>query len=426
MSRALARSFALCFALLFPAVLAAPAHAETTGTITGTVWMDLDRDGVVDAGEPPFAGHQLYLFRAVEYAGTILTDSGGRYSFTGLVPGEYRVEYDPTTWFALRDAWVPSTTGSIYPRQSKVVADASEVADFGWRPLVRSTLLGSPLSSTTTPSGIRVESYNDAVSAQEIGVAVETALQGPEAAHTTLRFAYGATSVTATSVSQVAGRYADYVASVYVTYVSWLDGGDRVLTHEYGHAWTLYNAFIVQQDPALHAYLRARGLDGDPRIDTTYLWSATELIAEDYRQLFGSVNALAAPLANRDLTPAADVPGLREFFTDVFTQPPAPAPIPAPPAIAGLAISPLPVRKSATVVFQLSEPSTVLVWISDPSGRTVRTLWTGLLPAGSKSLAWDRKDAKGRRVVSGTYGLHVSAVDSDGLAIAQAVSFAVV
>ena len=36
------------------------------------------------------------------------------------------------------------------------------------------------------------------------------------------------------------------------------------MSHEYGHAWSLYYDTIVQQEGTLASYLKARGLDGDP------------------------------------------------------------------------------------------------------------------------------------------------------------------
>ena len=117
------------------------------------------------------------------------------------------------------------------------------------------------------------------------------------------------------------GVYTSYHATVYVPYVSWLDSGDRTLFHEYGHAWSLYYAHIVQQDPTLSAYLEARGVAGDARVGTSYGWDPKEMIAEDYRQLFGSPNARQGGQINTDLPPAQDVAGLAEFLRDTFTNP---------------------------------------------------------------------------------------------------------
>ena len=90
-------------------------------------------------------------------------------------------------------------------------------------------------------------------------------LVGAEARFVTVRFDFtkaGSTSTVATGSNSV---YTDYHATSNVTFLSWLEGDDE-LFHEYGHAWSLYYAYIVQQDPSLSAYLEARGLLGDARI----------------------------------------------------------------------------------------------------------------------------------------------------------------
>src|SRR5438034_7804117 len=116
------------------------------------------------------------------------------------------------------------------------------------------------------------------------------ALVGPEARYATIRFDYTSTGSTSTMAVQNGGVYTEYHATSNVSYVSWLDG-DNELFHEYGHAWSLYYAYMVQRDPSLSAYLQARGLLGDPRVGTSYAWSPREMIAEDYRQLFGTPSA---------------------------------------------------------------------------------------------------------------------------------------
>jgi hypothetical protein len=120
------------------------------------------------------------------------------------------------------------------------------------------------------------------------------------------------------------GPYDQFTATSDVSYLSWLDG-DNELFHEYGHAWSLYFAYIVQQDPTMRAYLAARGLTGDVRLNSSYGWSVRELIAEDYRQLFGTPSAQAAAQMNREISPAADVVGLKSFLATGFTAQPPPA-----------------------------------------------------------------------------------------------------
>ncbi|MDH4139116.1 MAG: hypothetical protein OEV43_00925 [Coriobacteriia bacterium] len=65
------------------------------GTIQGQKFEDLDADGVKDASDPALAGWEIVLQRQVnggwvEYASDT-TDGSGYYSFSGVLPGTYRV-----------------------------------------------------------------------------------------------------------------------------------------------------------------------------------------------------------------------------------------------------------------------------------------------------------------------------------------------
>lgn len=300
----------------------APAEAEGTGTISGTAFEDVNRDGAMQAGEAPFQGHRVYLYDGDgTYLAYTATDASGRYAFGGLADGAYRVEYAPQTWFGIREALAPTTTGTVRPTHHVSLAGQA-VADFGWRPIVTSTDLAGPISEVVTETGLQVASYNDVITAQEVADALaEGRLLGDEATHTTVRFAYGTTSACATGVAWVDGAYEDFHAWCHVSYDTWLDGGDSILFHEYGHAWGYYHAYIVQQDPALTSYLEVRGLSGDSRLGTSHAWSRHEILAEDYRTLFGSPNARLADRENRDIPPAAEVAGLEEFLATTFRTP---------------------------------------------------------------------------------------------------------
>ena len=134
----------------------------------------------------------------------------------------------------------------------------------------------------------------------------------------TIRFDYTRVGSTSSMAAESNGVYTDYHATSNLSYVSWLDG-DGELFHEYGHAWSLYHAYVSHGDPSLSAYLAARELLTDPRVNSSYSWNARELIAEDYRQLFGSPNARAVSQLNRELPPPSAVPGLRDFLATTFT-----------------------------------------------------------------------------------------------------------
>jgi hypothetical protein len=313
---------------------AAPATAAGTpgtSTISGTAWSDTNRDAAFDASETPRQGDLVYLEDA---SGTLLkamnTDASGAYAFNGLANGDYRVEYDGGTWSTLQSDWTPTTTGSLYPNISIHLQGAAR-ADFGWRQIVRSS---TPLSSYVSAEGVTVESYDDVLTARMIYDALHAGTMiGAEAPRTRVQFDSGPTSVTSVSVNGSPGSFYGYRATSLISWDAWLAGGDTTLFHEYGHAASLYAAYMVQQDGTLTAYLKARGLLNDPRLDSSHAWNRSELLAEDFRQRFGSTHAAAAPQENTDVPRMSSVPGLADYLAGTFRgTPPAPTPSPSPSA----------------------------------------------------------------------------------------------
>jgi hypothetical protein len=293
-----------------------------TPAVSGTAYQDADRDGVHDAVELPMSGQVIELRGAGgSLIATRLTDSGGRYAFNGLTAGTYQVRFGDDAWRALRLDWVPTTTGNLKPRFTAQVQGPT-VLDFGWRPMIRSTQIYAPMGTYTGPSGLRVETYNDAVPPEEIYRELMLGLVGAEAQFVTVRFDLNQSAQTAAAWQGIPGSYSNYSAVVYAGYDFWLDGGDQGLSHEYGHAWSYYYARIVQQESGFDRYLAARGLTGDPRVNTTYEWNPAEMIAEDYRQLFGSANAKLAWQMNGAIPAPDDVPGLRNWFLSSFLAAP--------------------------------------------------------------------------------------------------------
>ena len=172
----------------------------------------------------------------------------------------------------------------------------------------------------------KIESYDDVVPAREIhDRLLSGTLVGDEARFVTIRFDYTRVGSTSSMAAESNGVYTDYHATSNLSYVSWLDG-DGELFHEYGHAWSLYT-LTFPTGSSLSAYLAARELLTDPRVNSSYSWNARELIAEDYRQLFGSPNARAVSQLNRELPPPSAVPGLRDFLATTFTVHPPKYPV---------------------------------------------------------------------------------------------------
>jgi hypothetical protein len=402
-----------------------PASAATA-YVQGTAFKDLDGDQVADAGEERLSGLAVWVLDAAgsTYVGGATTDSTGSYAVAVPTDGTYTVMIAPSSWSSWQQDWVPTTTGSIRARTTVAVSGGAGHMDFGIRPIVRSTTLGSPLSSYTGGNGLVVESYDDAVTARDLfDDLMSGSMVGAEAAHVLVRFDIGTSSSTTTGVGTSNGSYTQYDAVSYVTYSSWMADGDATLFHEYGHAWSLYYAYLVQQDPSLTGYLKARGLADDSRVGSSYEWSPRELIAEDYRQLFGSANARQQAQMNPYIPPAAQVTGLGDYLSGAFRSAPAGSTGGSSGGSTGATtapsltvetptVNPTPVSKSGTISTTISASASVTVQVLDSSGRVVRTLLSSAArSAGSVSVKWDRKNDAGQRVRAGTYTALVVASD---------------
>ena len=80
-----------------------------------------------------------------------------------------------------------------------------------------------------------------------------------------------------------------------------------------------------------------------------------------------------------------------------------------PPAGSALqaSASPNPFNPTTAVRLVLARDAEVQAVIYDVTGKPVRTLWRGMLPAGTSTLPWDGSDNRGNRVASGVYFLTI-------------------
>lgn len=316
------------------------SHAQGTSIISGHMYQDLNRNSRQDSGEAVFANQTIYIFdNTGAYLGATNSDASGYYSFTGLSDGTYKVVIAPVSWQLLRMNWLPSTSdgsqGSLSPNHIVSLTGSADVS-FPLRPIKWSTDPKAPLASETEPNGMVIATYNDVVTPSLLYQTLQKGtLYGKEAQFATLRFgleSYGGDTTSAYTTTN--GVSTNFSASSYVTYASWLNN-DGQLFHEYGHAWSLYYDTIVQQDDGnMTGYLKARGLYGDTRVNSTYAWNAKEMIADDYRILFGTPSAAGYAHLNTDIPQPQDVPGLKAYLAGAFMAVPTDtAPPSAPTAL---------------------------------------------------------------------------------------------
>jgi len=174
-----------------------------------------------------------------------------------------------------------------------------------------------------TPEGLTIQIYSGTSgwSAQQIYAllkpsAYQLSLIGPDL---TIKVQSQSPSQTASSAGFSSGLYTSFRATICLQVLSGTNTTftlkpDYVLAHEYGHAWTTYHLMLTQQD-SWTPYLTERGLLENPLLDSSYIWSRNEMLADDYRMLFGDAAAQSeAAYINPNIADPRTVPGLREWF----------------------------------------------------------------------------------------------------------------
>jgi len=167
-------------------------------------------------------------------------------------------------------------------------------------------------------------------------------------------------SSTGASAQQSGGVYSNYGATSYLKGVdsNFAVNPEAIGTHEFGHAWTLYHLYM-SQNGSWDAYLKERNLVGNPKLETSYAWSKSEMIAEDYRLLFGSGLAISQMPnhMNNEIPQPSTITGFKDWFTNTWAKAPVvPPPDPPPPG-------PQPtVPGTPTLSAKAAETSVSLTW----------------------------------------------------------------
>ena len=127
-----------------------------------------------------------------------------------------------------------------------------------------------------------------------------------------------------TSAGKSGDRYTTFSAIMYLKGVSstFASSPDSILAHEYGHVWSDYHLYLSQQRDWT-GYIGARNFENETRLDTSYTWDRREILAEDYRLLFGSSTAISQrpQHMNSYIADPRNVTGLRDYLFGPWRTP---------------------------------------------------------------------------------------------------------
>jgi hypothetical protein len=151
--------------------------------------------------------------------------------------------------------------------------------------------------------------------------ALDLSTVGP---HLTIEVQDTYSSQTSTGAVSSGGHYVSFSATIYLKGVNsnFALSPDAGIAHEYGHAWTLYNLYMTHNgDWSSFLSTRWVSADGsllgnDSLLDTSYTWMRSEIIADDYRLLFGTtaaINEAPTHLNTNIIDPRAET-GLQDWM----------------------------------------------------------------------------------------------------------------
>jgi cell division protein FtsN len=205
------------------------------------------------------------------------------------------------------------------------IPDSSEQIDSKVQGLVTEAQAATLQDSMTTPEGTKIESYTTLVTAQEIyDVLKANAASLSGEIGPTLTVKVGDDFLNQTTHSYSGGSFVATVTmhtDSFVPSAPWFYAANFTTGHEYGHVFGHYYRHTVWGSSWVE-YQKARGIFGDPRLESEYRWKTSEIFAEDFRQL------LAAPEAwsegpyqgNIDIPLATEIEGLQEFLCTTYQE----------------------------------------------------------------------------------------------------------
>lgn len=172
-----------------------------------------------------------------------------------------------------------------------------------------------------------------------------------------------------------------------------------IATHEMGHVLTW--AFLDGQPGRWEAYAALRGLDlAASGPDAPHASRAREIVAEDFRYLFGGTLATRGiGLENHDLATPDTIDGLSDLLAGYLSGT-------SPVTVATTRAFPNPCNPRTTIELVLPagvDGAAAELAIYDVRGQLVRRLQGDGAANGRVTATWDGTDAQGRAVPSGRY-----------------------
>jgi hypothetical protein len=246
--------------------------------------------------------------------------------------GAYQAAQGTSSWsYSLDTTTLPDGTHTFAARATDTSGNVATASETVTVKNATSTPPPPPPGVTdqlVTPEGLTIQIYSDATgwTAQQIydllkPNALELAKIGPTL---TVKVQTTYPSSNSVGVSRTNGVYGNFRATIYLNAAAgtvFPVRADDVMAHEYGCVWALYHLYLSHNGDWT-PWLQARGILGDTRVDSTFSWSKNEMIADDYRMLFGTAAAQSeAAFINPDVPDPRSVVGLRDFFLNVWAVP---------------------------------------------------------------------------------------------------------
>src|SRR3990172_311529 len=287
----------------------------------------------------------------------------------------------------------------------------------------------TPNEVLVTPEGVRIEIYPNLVKARDVADVLKANAASLSEIGPSL-------TITIDEYADAGAGYASYNAgggfSARIKFVaeSFVLAPNRNMGHEYGHVYGWYYRWKLWSG-SWSSYLQARGLLGNPRLDSNYAWDVDEIFAEDYRQLLASPQAWQESLYqfNSEIPLASQVPGLQQFLCETWagkttndwyrcsgsTQPeptptatPSPTPTPTPTPTSTPTPTPTPTPTQQPTPTPTPAPSPKAEATPAPDGSATVTLGPGwqsfaapISGATSVTVYWGKRKVPVDLVIAG-------------------------